>query len=66
MESLPSEDTQYYSVYLWDCTLVGSWINDLIARGLPDDLPEPQRGQIIASGLIDAIQGGYVTQEEFA
>jgi hypothetical protein len=21
MESLPSEDTQYYSVYLWDCTL---------------------------------------------
>jgi hypothetical protein len=46
--------------------LVGSWINDLIARGLPDDLPEPQRGLIVASGLINAIQGGYVTQEEFA
>jgi hypothetical protein len=46
--------------------LVGSWINDLIARGLPDDLPEPQRSLITASGLIDAIQGGYVTQEEFA
>jgi hypothetical protein len=46
--------------------LVGSWINDLVARGLPDDLPEPQRGLIVASGLIDTIQGGYVAQDEFA
>jgi len=29
MESLPSEDTQYYSVYLWDCTLGAYFISCL-------------------------------------
>lgn len=45
--------------------LVGSWLSDLMARGLPDDLPEPQRGMLVASGLLDAIQGGRVMQEEY-
>ena len=45
--------------------LVGSWIRDLMARGLPDDLPEPQRGMLVKSGLVDAIKGGRVAQEEF-
>ena len=44
--------------------LVGSWIRELIARGLPDDLPEPQRGMLLESGLVDAIKGGRVAQEE--
>ena len=44
--------------------LVGSWIRDLMARGLPDDLPEPQRSMLIKSGLVDAIKGGRVAQEE--
>ena len=44
--------------------LVGSWIRDLMARGLPDDLPEPQRGMLVKSGLVDAIKGGRVAQEE--
>jgi ATP/maltotriose-dependent transcriptional regulator MalT len=34
MESLPSEDTQYYSVYLWDCTL-GTLYEDVLDR--PED-----------------------------
>ena len=44
--------------------LVGSWIRDLMARGIPDDLPEPQRGMLLSSGLIEAIKGGHVAQEE--
>ena len=44
--------------------LVGSWIRDLMVRGLPDDLPEPQRGMLLESGLVDAIKGGRVAQEE--
>jgi predicted nucleic acid-binding protein len=32
MESLPSEDTQYYSVYLWDCTLDTSLLVPLLIR----------------------------------
>ena len=44
--------------------LVGSWIRDLMARGLSDDLPEPQRSMLIKSGLVDAIKGGRVAQEE--
>ena len=35
--------------------LVGSWIRDLMARGLPVDLPGPQRGMLVKSGLVDAI-----------
>ncbi len=44
--------------------LVGSWIGDLMAHGLPGDLPEPQRGLLVKSGLVDAIKGGRVAQEE--
>jgi hypothetical protein len=45
--------------------LVGSWIRDLMARGIPEDCPEPQRGMLASSGLIEAIKGGYVAPDEF-
>lgn len=44
--------------------LISSWISDLIQSGLPDDLPEPQRTTLAESGLVDAIRGGRIAQEE--
>jgi len=44
--------------------LLGSWINDVIKYGVPNDLPEPQRSALLQSGLVDAIRGGRLEVDQ--